>query len=77
MEARVTEGGFQIKTSADGPPIEIVSDGERFPIVNARRCGVCGAGADRYEWGLQCQANPSHLGDSFLGIFSDHSWPEF
>lgn len=38
---------------------------------NARACGVCGSGADRYHWGYQCQADPNHHGDPTMGLFTD------
>ena len=47
------------------------------PIVkNARRCGICGNQADRYVNRFQCQNNQSHIGDLFVGIFSDLTYPE-
>ena len=47
------------------------------PIVkNARSCGICGGPADRYENRYECQKNPCHLGDLFVGIFSDLSRPD-
>ncbi len=47
------------------------------PIVkNATRCRICGNPADRYLNHFQCQKNPSHIGDIFVGIFSDMSYPE-
>ena len=55
-------------------PAQLRSD---EPIVrNACRCGVCGSGADRYIHLFQCQANPGHMGDLTVGIFSDLSRPE-
>jgi len=45
------------------------------PIVkNAVSCRICGAAADRYSWGYQCQVNPNHCGDSIVGIFTDMSY---
>ena len=47
---------------------------EEEPIVrNAVRCGICGAGTDRYSYGFVCKANKNHVGDSVVGIFSDMS----
>lgn len=46
------------------------------PIVkNAMRCGICQSPADRYDFGFQCQANPNHMGDLNVGIFSDLTPP--
>lgn len=46
------------------------------PIVkNAIRCGICNAGADRWSWGFQCQAEPGHIADLITGIFSDVVYP--
>lgn len=60
------------------------------PIVkNAVQCRICGAPADRYggaeqmngfdrsTWGTMfiCQANPNHVGDCIVGIFSDLTPP--
>lgn len=42
---------------------------------NACSCRICGAAADRYANWFQCQSNPSHVGDLFVGIFSDLSHP--
>ncbi len=48
-----------------------------IPIVcNAVRCGVCGEPADRYVNRFQCQANPNHVGDLNVGIFSDCTLPD-
>ena len=47
--------------------------GEEPIVRNAVRCGVCGAGADRYSYGFVCQANKNHVGDLVVGIFSDMS----
>ena len=45
---------------------------DREPIVkNAVRCGICQSPADRYDNHFECQANPCHVGDLFVGIFSD------
>ena len=45
------------------------------PIVkNACRCRICQAPADRYHWGFQCQANPNHMGDLVVGIFTDMTY---
>lgn len=50
---------------------------EPKPLVkNAVRCGICGAPADRYYQYYECQKNPCHLGDCFVGIFSDLTPPE-
>lgn len=47
------------------------------PIVkNAVRCGICNAPADRHEHCFVCQANPNHLGDMNVGIFSDLTPPK-
>lgn len=40
---------------------------------NAVQCSICGSSADRYTNLYQCQKNPSHLADTFTGIFSNHS----
>lgn len=46
-----------------------------FPIKNARSCGICQSPADRHENRFQCQANPNHVGDLNVGIFSDLTYP--
>jgi hypothetical protein len=47
------------------------------PIVkNAVTCGVCQSPADRYKYLYVCQANPNHLGDLYVGIFTDLTYPE-
>ena len=47
------------------------------PIVkNAVRCGICNASADRYSTYFQCSENPNHVGDLYVGIFSDLTFPE-
>lgn len=39
---------------------------------NAVRCTICQNGADLLDCGIyQCQANHAHLGDTFVGIFTD------
>ena len=45
-------------------------------VKNAVRCRVCGAAADRHENRFECQANPNHVGDLNVGIFSDLTHPE-
>jgi len=45
-------------------------------VENAVRCTVCGANADRYGAIFICQANKAHLGDTFVGIFTDLTYPE-
>jgi hypothetical protein len=38
-------------------------------VENATRCGICGANADKLESGIyECQANPAHMADGFVGI---------
>jgi hypothetical protein len=45
-------------------------------VKNAIHCGICQAPADRYDWGFLCRANPNHMGDLIVGIFSDLTYPE-
>ena len=45
-------------------------------VEDAVQCTVCGAGADRHGAICICQANPAHFGDTFVGIFTDLSYPE-
>ncbi len=41
-------------------------------VKNAVTCTICQSGADLINNShYQCQANKSHLGDRFVGIFSD------
>ena len=40
-------------------------------VKGAITCTLCRALADRYDWGYQCQENPNHRGDPFIGMFSD------
>lgn len=57
-------------------PEPVVNNGMPEPIAkNAVRCGICGAPADRYANHFGCQANPAHMGDLNVGIFSDCSYP--
>ena len=42
---------------------------------NVMRCSICQAPADRYDYGYQCRAHPGHIGDPFVGIFSDLTYP--
>lgn len=45
-------------------------------VKNATRCGICGASADKLESGIYvCQANPAHMADGFVGIWSDLTYP--
>jgi hypothetical protein len=47
------------------------------PIIkNVCQCNICGASADRYNYGFQCQVNPSHMADLNVGIWSDLTYPE-
>ncbi|MCA9496518.1 MAG: hypothetical protein KC589_06235 [Nanoarchaeota archaeon] len=55
---------------------QITKDNDGLIVKNAVRCGVCGNLADRYVNRFQCQNNPSHIGDLFVGIFSDLSYPK-
>ena len=45
-------------------------------VKNAIACGICQAGADRYDILYQCQANPNHVGDLYVGIFTDLTHPD-
>lgn len=38
---------------------------------NAVPCGICQAAAHRYSNRFECSANPHHVGDLNVGIFSD------
>jgi hypothetical protein len=41
-------------------------------VKNAVQCKICGAGADLInKCFYQCQANSNHLGDTWVGIFTD------
>ena len=40
-------------------------------VKNAIRCSICNSLADKMHGYYQCQQNPGHLGDLFVGIFSD------
>lgn len=56
-------------------------------IKNVMRCGICQSPADRIggpekvyghhnpNWYYRCQANPNHIADPFVAIFSDLSFP--
>lgn len=41
---------------------------------NAVTCRICGANADRFNYGFQCQSDPAHFADLVTGIFSDRSY---
>lgn len=43
--------------------------------LNAVTCTICQSPAHRYSNRFQCSANPNHLGDLFVGIFSDLTMP--
>lgn len=44
---------------------------------NAISCRICGASADLLHCGIYaCQENPAHVGDTFVGIFTDCSHPD-
>lgn len=67
-----------IEVLSDLPEANRPSEEERakgMRVKNARHCGVCGAGADLYGWGYQCQANSNHMGDPTVGLFDDFSYP--
>jgi len=41
-------------------------------VKNAVTCTICQSGADLINKSYyQCQSNPNHMGDTFVGIFSD------
>jgi hypothetical protein len=42
-------------------------------VKNAVTCGICQAPADKTPSCYQCQANPNHVGDLTVGIFTDHN----
>lgn len=45
-------------------------------VKNAVRCTICGGSADLLSCGVyECQNNKNHLGDTFVGIFTDLSYP--
>ena len=44
---------------------------------NAVRCSICKSPADLLNSGVyQCQSNSRHLGDAYVGIFTDMSFNE-
>lgn len=45
-------------------------------VKNAVQCAVCGSAADRYGAIYVCQENPNHFGDTFVGIFTDLTYPD-
>lgn len=46
-------------------------------VKNAVTCTLCHSPADLHNnCFYQCQKNPNHIGDTFVGIFTDLSWPE-
>lgn len=44
-------------------------------VPNARQCTICGASADKMDYGYQCQAIFGHVGDLYVGIFTDLTYP--
>ena len=50
--------------------------GETPVEERAVHCGICQSLADRYCNRFQCRANPNHVGDLIVGIFSDLTYPE-
>lgn len=46
---------------------------DRDVVKNAVTCTICGAPADRFAWGYQCQKNHAHLGALSVGIFTDRA----
>lgn len=45
-------------------------------VKNAVTCTVCGSPADLLTVGLyQCQKNYAHIGDCYVGIFTDLTYP--
>ena len=45
-------------------------------VKNAVKCDICQSPADLINGAYyQCQKNSSHLGDVFVGIFTDMSYP--
>jgi hypothetical protein len=46
-------------------------------IINAYTCNICGSPADLVNGAFyECQQNKNHLGDTFVGIFSDLTYPQ-
>ena len=44
-------------------------------VKNAVQCSICQSPADLHNrMYYQCQKNPNHLGDTFVGIFTDLSY---
>lgn len=53
-----------------------MNDPEDIKTANAVRCTICGANADLMKVGIYvCRDNPAHIGDTFVGIFSDLTYP--
>lgn len=47
---------------------------EDIKTPNAVQCRICEASADLMKVGMYvCQKNPLHVGDTFVGIFTDLS----
>jgi hypothetical protein len=54
-----------------------MNDSKDVKTFNAVQCRICGANADLLQCGIYvCQENPAHCGDTFVGIFTDLTYPE-
>ena len=54
-----------------------MNDPKDVKTPNAVQCGICQAGADLLYVGIYvCQENPNHMGDTYVGIFTDCTGPE-
>ncbi len=44
-------------------------------VKRACRCTICGSPADRYVGGYQCHKDRNHIGDPYIGMFGDMTFP--
>ena len=53
-----------------------MNDPEDVKTANAVTCGICQSPADLLHCGIYvCQKNLNHRGDTFVGIFTDLTYP--
>ena len=52
-------------------------DPKDIKTKDAVQCSICQSNADLMHVGIYvCQANNAHVGDTFVGIFTDLTYPE-
>jgi hypothetical protein len=73
-DVEMLDGRYYPEPVGAGSAGPALLDGDGI-VRNAVQCRICGAGADRHSTHYQCRANSAHVGDLWVGIFTDLTPP--